>query len=151
MHANSSPAAKIIERMQVPGWPHFYVLGCFEIRVTSYNQQVRALNLVHALRKVGLPDNARIAVVGAGASGLTAAAAAAIWGRRNDGQHGWKVVVLDDRPDILALIGHGSARWLHPHIYEWPSQGSETQDAELCIMDWRTGTAGTVIDSLGLA
>src|ERR1700735_2967033 len=113
-HENSSTGSKIIERMQVPGWPHFYVLGCFESRVTFYNRQNRALNLIHAIRKLALPNDSKIAIVGTGASGLTAAAAAAIWGRRNGRSHGYEITVLDDRPAILALIGHGSARWLHP-------------------------------------
>ena len=144
----ASPEPGIIRRMQVPGWPHLYVLGCFENRVTFYNQQVRALNLIHAIRNLPLPRPAKIAVIGAGAGGLTAAAAAAIWDRRSGRSRDWEVMVLDDRPDLLALIGHGSARWLHPHIYDWPAKGSTESGAGLCIMDWETGTAGTVIDGL---
>ena len=56
--------------------------------------------------------------------------------------------MFDQLPDILSLIGHGSARWLHPHIYEWPNEGSEEKRAGLPIMDWTTGTAGTVVDDL---
>jgi hypothetical protein len=148
MLGNRLPEAEIVNRMEVPGWDQLYVLGSFETRVTFYNQQVRALNLVHAMRKLPLRPNAKIAVIGAGAGGLTAAAAAAIWGSATKSGHAWEVVVFDHRPDILSLMGHGSARWLHPHIYEWPDEGTEERSAGLCIMDWQTATAGSVIDQL---
>ena len=60
-----------------------FVLGTFERGVTVYRQQIRALNLIHALieaasggKKVIAPGS-RIAVIGGGAFGMTAAAAAA--------------------------------------------------------------------------
>jgi hypothetical protein len=65
--ANTSPEANIIERMQVDFGPRLYVLDSFEKRVTFYNQQVRALNLIHALRHGRFPPAAPIAVIGAGA------------------------------------------------------------------------------------
>ena len=52
-----------------------FVLGSYDRRVTIYNQQVRALNLVHGLCESELVgDESSVAVVGAGIGGLTVAA-----------------------------------------------------------------------------
>lgn len=65
--------------MRVPGAgggppEPIYVLGSFERRVTLYAQQVRALNLAFVLFDTGrLTPGATVAVIGGGASGLTAA------------------------------------------------------------------------------
>ena len=56
---------QILERMQVPGRPHQYVLGCFESRITLYTKQVRALNFIYALDGVFRQGGA--SVIGAGA------------------------------------------------------------------------------------
>jgi hypothetical protein len=90
------------------------VLGCFEQRVTLYSQQVRALNLIYALLEERVvPPEGCIAVIGAGAAGMTAAAAAAFKGCR--------VVLLEQQSDLLSLQSGNMTRWLHPHIYDWPS------------------------------
>src|SRR5947199_6049689 len=52
-----------------------FVLGCFNRYITVYSQQVRATNLVGALmEKHGTMADMRVAVVGAGFAGVTAAA-----------------------------------------------------------------------------
>jgi len=55
-----------------------YLLGMMERGVTLYNQQVRAHNLIWSLwelHRYGKRDIGKVAIVGGGAAGLTAAAA----------------------------------------------------------------------------
>jgi hypothetical protein len=93
---------------------HF--VGTFDRRITFFSQQVRALRLVHALSRPGdLQPTDHIAVVGAGAAGVTAALGLALLG--ND------VMLYDPAGSILQLQS-ASPRLLHPHIYEWPGLGS---------------------------
>jgi HEAT repeat protein len=139
MSASLSPEMQIIERMRVPGRSHIYVLGCFENRITFYTQQVRALNLVFGFRR-GLKPDAAIAVVGSGSGGLTAAAAAA--------HCGFQVSVFEQKGSILPMLARSYSRWLHPHIYEWPREGSEVPAAGLPFLDWDHGRADTVVDSV---
>jgi hypothetical protein len=141
MTRDSTPAGnQVLERMQVPGRSHLYVLGCFESRITLYTQQVRALNLIYALSDGFKKSGTRVAVIGAGAGGLTAAAAAGVCGCR--------VSVFEMYPNPLDLIGPSHLRWLHPHIYEWPKPGSENSRAGLPLLDWTEGLAFEVVAKL---
>jgi hypothetical protein len=131
----------VLKRMRVPSHDRLLVLGCFERPATLYMHQVRALNLIYALRETSLPPETTLAVVGAGGAGVTAAAAAIL---------GWRVSIFDRLGgNVLAFAGADtSKRWLHPHIYEWPEDGKDRSDAGLCIMDWREGPASDVIPGL---
>jgi Molybdopterin-binding domain of aldehyde dehydrogenase/Aldehyde oxidase and xanthine dehydrogenase, a/b hammerhead domain len=51
--------------------------------------------------------------------------------------------LFEARPDILELQ-RGSTRYLHPHFYDWPAEGSDQADAGLPIMNWHAGSAGDV-------
>jgi CHASE2 domain-containing sensor protein len=136
----------ILKHMRVPKRPGIYVLGVFERRITLYSQQVRALNLVYSLAQSGrLKEGSRLAVVGAGAAGLTAAAAAAVAGAR--------VSVFDRLHHPLALIRGNPSRWLHPHIYEWPLADPRLleptcENAGLPLLNWRADTANVVAETL---
>jgi NADPH-dependent 2,4-dienoyl-CoA reductase/sulfur reductase-like enzyme len=55
-----------------------FAVGIFERGITLYRQQMRALNLIHAmLMTAPLKPGSKIAVIGGGAFGMTAAAAGA--------------------------------------------------------------------------
>ena len=139
---NQDLKEQIVRRMQVPGSPNLYVVGCFERRVTVYTQQVRALNLVYAIAN-RLPKNRKpaVAVLGAGAANVsTAAAAAALLDCR--------VTVLERLARPLDMIGPCRHRWLHPHIYDWPADGSEADDAGLPLLNWGQDLAFRVVDRL---
>jgi hypothetical protein len=63
-----------------------FIVGTFERGITFYRQQVRALNLVHAMtaprkgkKSAPFKPGAKIAVIGGGAFGLTAAAGGVGW------------------------------------------------------------------------
>jgi hypothetical protein len=124
-----------------------FILGTFERGVTLYRQQVRALNLVHAFVEAKGSDgkeiishNSRIAIIGGGAFGITAAAAAAYAGFR---------VSLFERHQFLLHLQRGCAtRWIHPRFYDWPNVTSESRMARLPVLDWAASTAATVASEL---
>ncbi|MFL5358174.1 FAD-dependent oxidoreductase [Archangium sp.] len=133
--------ADVIRHMQVPEEPGLYVLGCFERRVTLRSQQVRALNLVHALRETGrIRQDSHVAVIGGGAAGMTLAAAAA--------RLGCAVTLLEKQAQLLPLFRGNHTRWLHPHIYDWPEDESLSDEAGLPLLSWRAALAGEVARQL---
>jgi threonine dehydrogenase-like Zn-dependent dehydrogenase len=90
---------EILRRMQVPDHDGLFVLGCHERPATFFMQQMRALNLIYALNRKSQPDTLpSLAVIGAGAAGVTAAAAAAICN--------WKVTIFDRiQQEVLSFAG----------------------------------------------
>ena len=142
MENSQSQADLIIERMQVPDEPGLFILGCFERPATVYMQQVRALNLIYALdQKPRETNNKTMLVIGAGAGGITAAAAAAALK--------WDVTILEKMPDVLSLAdGASTHRWLHPHVYDWPAEGAEEARTHLGILDWSADSSRAVADQL---
>ncbi|WP_426051636.1 ABC-three component system protein [Brevundimonas sp. SL161] len=123
-----------------PKDPGLYFVGAYERRITFYSQQVRALRLAHAFSQSGhSPSTDHIAVVGAGAAGVTAALALALLG--------YDVALYDPATSILQLQS-ASPRLLHPHIYEWPTLGSLEDRAGLPILDWTASTGGVVCAQL---
>lgn len=75
--------SELLRLMGATRHPGVYVLGCLARYVTVYAQQVRALNLVDSLAKSGLLSlHSRVAVIGGGIAGLTAAAATAVRGAK---------------------------------------------------------------------
>ena len=74
------PYDRILELMSAPTCSSIHLLGPFAKRLTVYSQQIRAVNLVDAIQWYRRPlAAARVAVVGAGVAGLTAAAWSSIW------------------------------------------------------------------------
>lgn len=114
-----------------------YLLGVFEPGITIYRQQVRALNLVYALAaQKRLSKEMKIAVIGGGFSGITAAAAALAMGC---------TVELYERAEHLCPLQRGcDTRYVHPHIYDWPLLGSTNPYAELPFLTWTANTAADV-------
>lgn len=136
-------ADEIIEEALVPNTHSVFVLGSFEQRVTVYAQQVRALNLVDAILSRGLLlDAGRVAIVGGGAAGITAAVALA-----RVAPNLQALDLFESRSNVLELQHH-STRYLHPHFYDWPNVGSDNPDAGLPLMSWTAGPAGAVAATL---
>src|SRR6516162_7056282 len=95
-----------------------YCLGFLNRQITVYSQQIRAINLIHALAKLSKnaagdakPDLGEklVAVVGAGFAGLTAAAFAA--------EVGANVHLIEAATRPLWIQDHCENRWIHPRIY----------------------------------
>jgi hypothetical protein len=136
--------AEVIAGCQATATGSLYIVGCLERRVTLYSQQVRALNLVHALIETGkLTATKKIAVVGAGAAGLTAAAAIvrAFPDIRT-------LDVYERMPELLHLQTASHSRSLHPHLYDWPTPGAMQPRADLPVLDWSAGPASQVAETL---
>ena len=122
---------------------NIFLVGTFERAITIHRQQVRALNLIYAIvnsRKwITVPKLERdspIAIVGGGAFGVTAAAAAACVG--------FDAYLFERHQSLLPLQRGCDTRWVNPRYYDWPANGSETRYSRLPILEWEAGTAGQV-------
>lgn len=118
-----------------------YLLGSFARRVTLYSQQVRALNLIYALHKTKkLRKGKRVFVIGAGAAGLTAAAAAA--------ELEASVMLIEQLQGPMELQRNSRIRWIDPFIYDWPLTESAATRANLPVIDWEAGYAERVSEQI---
>lgn len=127
----------VVDLMRVPGAHELYILGCFARHVTIYSQQVRALNLALALAELGrLSPGTRVVVIGAGAAGLTAAAALA--------RLGAQVLVLEKLRQLMGFQRGAHHRFVHPHINSWPFKPLHEQHADLPVLSWSADWASQV-------
>jgi hypothetical protein len=133
--------ADVIDSAVVPGWGSAFVVGSFDKRITFYSQQVRGLNLAYALHASGgLKNKWRLAVVGAGAAGLSLSAALALL------LPDAAVDVFESEQQALNLQRGCTRRHLHPHIYDWPLKGATKAEADLPILDWTADTSDKVAE-----
>lgn len=122
-----------------PRFPVF-AIGVTESGVTVASQQVRALHLVDALVRCDkLAAGSHLAVVGAGAAGLTAAARAA--------RIGCQVTIFERDREVLPTI-RGSDRLLHPNLYRWPHPDWLVRKARVPILPWEAGPARRVAHTI---
>jgi hypothetical protein len=135
-------AKDILDLLSVPGFKELYILGCFARCVTLYSQQVRALNLVSALGHTGvIKPGAKVIVIGAGASGITASAAAALLGA--------DVTLLDELEGPMELQYNNRQRWIHPYVYDWPKMERMDDDStRLPILNWTATYADRVAEQI---
>jgi hypothetical protein len=137
--ASPNQLKKMLDACRVKrGSPIFAIGPYFRNGVTLYKQQVRALNLLFALRKCEeqLKNGVQVAVIGGGVAGATAAAGAGLLGCDVD---------LFEQRTVLCHLQHGcETRWLHPRIYDWPKIGADSPYAALPILTWKAGTAADV-------
>lgn len=134
----------MLELCRVPDCSDVYVLGSFARYVTIYGQQVRALNLVHALAASGhINSSSRVAIVGAGISGMTAAVSLIRRGLPREN------VVLYDRHGGAMRLQMSSKRYVHPHIYDWPDPAALNTSSGLPEpFAWDAGRADEVFAKL---
>jgi hypothetical protein len=125
---------------------HIHVVGILDVGVTIRSQQVRALNLIWALDASGeLRGCKKIAILGGGISGLTAGGALR---RRLRDEGGCKIALFEKRSVLCPLQRGCDTRWVHPHAYEWPLEGSSNPSAGLPVFNWRAGRASDVAATL---
>jgi hypothetical protein len=130
---------------------NLFTVGAFERGITVFSQQVRALNLAWALvesrtlecesanGKAPKTTKKKIAVVGGGFAGLTVAA-----GLIKKRVHA-DIMIFEQRDTLLPLQQGSDSRWLHPRIYDWPTQGSEANVAMLPVLNWTAARASDVV------
>ena len=137
-------AAEMINAHRLSERPPLYMIGSFDSRVTVLAQQTRALNLAWAMVETGVASAdkrkpSRIAVIGAGFAGLTFAAALIRKGVT------CAIDIFEQRDSLLPLQQGSDSRWLHPHIYDWPADGSEAAAAMLPILNWTAARSSDVV------
>ncbi|MDY0747608.1 hypothetical protein SNE35_24105 [Paucibacter sp. R3-3] len=116
-----------------------FLIGQFAGRITLRSQQLRALNLVDML--LAQMSKARIAVVGGGVAGMTAAAAVVEWTAAAS------IDVYERASALLPLQRHCKTRYLHPYVIEWPYEDNDSrpgEDALLPLMNWHAAYADEV-------
>lgn len=137
-------APEMVTAHRLSDKPPLYLIGSFDRRVTVLAQQTRALNLAWAMVETGTvptgkTKTSRVAVVGAGFAGLTFAAALLRKGVAA------AIDVFEQRDSLLPLQQGSDTRWLHPHIYDWPNEGSEAAAAMLPILNWTAARSSDVV------
>ena len=140
----SIPPRELLEYYILEDTPPIYTIGSFGSGVTVWGQQIRSLNLAWYLIEASTlgasskqPQN--IAVVGAGFAGLTFVAALL------KKKMPYNITLFEEHDTLLPLQQGSDSRWLHPHIYDWPDQGSEADVAMLPIMNWTAARASDVV------
>ena len=134
-------ALEIIEAATVPKrHDRVFCIGSFAKRVNFLAQQRRALNLVWALHEEKrFFANERIAVIGGGLAGVTAAGALMAFGA--------KVDVFEKERRVLHLQRETTHRRVHPSINAWPHEAL-TLATDLPFFDWATGVCNAVADEI---
>lgn len=138
-----TPEDVILDRlaMSKSEFPNVYWVGRKAMRLTFLSQQQRSLNLIWALNKKGMfRDRPKVTVVGAGLAGLTAAFAAS--------QLGASVTLIDSKHTALHLQLGCWLRFVHPHILDWPKEGSENPLTDLPCLNWGADMAAHVSESV---
>jgi len=135
---------EIKDHFRIPNMEDCYLLLCDGPPVTVRSQQVRALNLLHALALDSENDNGiqgkRIAVIGGGAAEITFAAGAASLSA--------KVTLFEKSPQLLHMQLGCWHRPLHPEIFTWPEDTAYRPVSHLPQLGWTTGRAHDVADTL---
>lgn len=118
-----------------------FILGIFQPGVTVYNQQLRSLNIIHAMVELQELSNVdRIAVIGGGIAGLTFTTAALKLGYSID---------LYEKSHLLIPFQYGcETRRIHPHFYNWPEPLSEYPYCDLPFFSWNHDSASTIVKSI---
>jgi hypothetical protein len=115
---------------------HVYCVGSFDFKKTIRTQQIRAAALALAVHK-SLPSVAGpVAVIGAGFSGISAAATLLKLGR--------EVHIFERRDEFIPIQDGCIDRYLHPNLYEWPLESLQ-ETFEIAGVGWAAGIADTAV------
>lgn len=137
----SLTAADIVERSKIKNLEGVYVLGSLARRVTLHSQQKRAFNLIWALfENKLLQAGQKVAVVGGGLAGMTAAAAASL--------KDCNVTLFEKSQQLMNLQAGNYTRFIHPNIYDWPAEVSENPSTILPCLNWNAGIASNIVTEL---
>jgi hypothetical protein len=107
-------AQAVLNALSLHQYKNVYFLGPYAERASFASQQRRALNLVWALQQSEPISGKRIAIIGAGLAGITAAAAAVAGGA---------AVWQFERQDYICSLQRKTyKRFIHPTINFWPDE-----------------------------
>jgi len=136
-------ASELIRWMEVPQQPNVFTLGNFARQVTFSSQQTRAFNLIWALLRTNrLAPGRRVAVVGAGLAGMTAAVAALA--------KECFVDLYEQASQPCPLQRGNDIRFIHPNILRWPEDGSQTAHTDFPFLNWTAASVRGVIKQIDL-
>lgn len=130
---------QIIEAAFLHSRQNCYFVGPYARRVSFASQQHRALDLVTALEMKGHLGGKRIAIIGAGVAGVTAAAALRGLG------YGLDLYETEEEP--MTLQRGAEHRVIHPSISRWPAEDLELT-TKFRVLDWSAGPCSNVIATL---
>lgn len=135
-------AATILKNLSVPAHQHVYLIGRSAHGVVTFlSQQQRALNLIWALASEDqLKDDTKVAVIGGGLAGMTAALAAS--------RIGCQVSLFEEKPELMHLQRGSQQRYVHPNIYRWPAPESSQYTTNLPLLNWSAGSAADIADTV---
>jgi len=134
-------AEKILQQSQVSGINNVYILGCTDTRVTFNTQQIRAFNLIWALfDQKKITSDSKVAIIGGGLSGMTAAAALKTVK--------CKTTLYHDKATLMNIQEKSLGRYIHPNVYDWPKAGCEILHTDFPCMNWSAGTANRVFEQI---
>ncbi len=142
-----------LEATRIEGTPYsnvgVYSLVPKESPVTFYSQQIRAFNFVAALNTCAKGfgdekgDPIKVAVVGAGLAGITAASALVMLKNRNI-----QVTVYERAPCNFPEQRFNTSRHIHPRILFWPEHNFENASTELPYLNWSEGMCNEIVRGL---
>jgi threonine dehydrogenase-like Zn-dependent dehydrogenase len=119
-----------------------FILGINEQRVTFAAQQARAMNLIRSLSQLNIiKQESRIAILGGGLSGITAAMAASVVGVE-------KIHLFEKSEEILTLQGKSEHRIIHPTIYDFPRTIYEHNETNFPFLNWKANTAPVILEGI---
>jgi hypothetical protein len=125
----------LVQAHILTGFDGFFFLGQHARRISIASQQARAFNLVISLLEGGgIDPKAKYAIIGAGITGLTVAAA--LTAKNID------VTVFDANDDIAHKQKY-QYRFVHPHVNFWP-QEPHLSFTDFPFLNWMAGDAEQV-------
>ena len=108
--------------------------------VTFQSQQLRAFNLVWALHSANLiKPGAKVAVVGGGLAGITAATAAYF-------KH-CRISIFERLGEPMSCQRKNQTRYIHPNMHRWP-YGPLDERTGMPALNWNSASAGVVVDQI---
>jgi len=136
--ASTAPTPEaVLDYFALDAGKRIFSVGHGERRITMLSQQVRVLNLSHAMIQRGLAGpGARVLIVGAGLAGLTAAAAMT--------SADADVVVMEATGGVMSVQSGSHNRVVHPNIFDWPARPAFAMATSLPFLNWRAGSADSV-------
>lgn len=131
---------KILNKHSVdrPGKEHLYCVVPNSDRTSFACQQMRVFNVCWALSKrYGTAKQIRVAIVGAGVSGVTAALTLC--------GYGYAVTVFDPNKNVLRTQRNVQHRMVHPSVQYWPSTNNINPTTNFPFLNWGAGSCKAAI------